>query len=577
MGGKEVLIKSVLQAVPVYAMHCFLLPITLCRAMEQIMAKFWWRNNGSNKGIHWTTWAQLTRSKNEGGIGFRNLSQFNVALLAKQCWRLVTQPNCLMAKILKARYYPQTDFLNSSLGSSPWYVWRSLWSAKGLILQGMGWRIGSGHHVNIWRDPWLPGPHGGVVRGHSINHNYTLVSDLIDAQSATWKVEVLNDIFDSDLVKQICSIPLSRTGLGDEVVWRYDGSGLYSVKSGYKLLQKEGQSGSGSYVGVPLQISRFYSSMWGVSLPSKVKINMWRVMNNFLPTFANLQTRRLSVNVCCPLCKSEAESTHHLMRDCVFVKELLGAQGIHLTILYHDAPWREWLALALTRLDSSQRHALMVTFWAVWYARNKAVHEALQPSVFNSLSFILASLKEYEMLNLKCGTRSPPIQTKWEAPLENVVKVNFDSAFSHQMLQSVSGVICRDYTGSILAACSLPHNYVRDAFMAEALACHQTVTFAWELGFTRVVLEGDSRTVIQKCQSDLIDTSLISPVIADIKLICRNFTALDFGFVRRGANAAAHTLAQEGKELGCPMYWIEEAPPRTLLVAEEERAAVVSG
>ncbi|KAL4310628.1 hypothetical protein GQ457_01G034890 [Hibiscus cannabinus] len=577
MGGKEVLIKSVLQAVPVYAMHCFLLPITLCRAMEQIMAKFWWRNNGSNKGIHWTTWTQLTRSKNEGGVGFRNLSQFNVALLAKQCWRLVTQPNCLMAKILKARYYPQTDFLNSSLGSSPSYVWRSLWSAKGLILQGMGWCIGSGHHVNIWRDLWLPGPHGGVVRGHSINHNYTLVSDLIDAQSATWKVEVLNDIFDSDLVKQICSIPLSRTGLGDEVVWRYDGSGLYSVKSGYKLLQKEGQSGSGSYVGVPLQISRFYSSMWGVSLPFKVKINMWRVMNNFLPTFANLQTRRLSVNVCCPLCKSEAESTHHLMRDCVFVKELLGAQGIHLTILYHDAPWREWLALAFTRLDSSQRHALMVTFWAVWYARNKVVHEALQPSVFNSLSFILASLKEYEMLNLKCGTRSPPIQTKWETPLENVVKVNFDSAFSHQMLQSVSGVICRDYTGSILAACSLPHNYVRDAFMAEALACHQAVTFAWELGFTRVVLEGDSRTVIQKCQSDLIDTSLISPVIADIKLICRNFTALDFGFVRRGANAAEHTLAQEGKEFGCPMYWIEEAPPRTLLVAEEERAAGVSG
>ncbi|KAK9010162.1 hypothetical protein V6N11_036676 [Hibiscus sabdariffa] len=335
-------------------------------------------------------------------------------------------------------------------------------------------------------DPWLPSPYGGLVRGQSIDHNYTLVSDLIDAQTATWKVEVLHNLFDSDLVKQVCSIPLSRTDLGDEVVWRYDGSGLYNVKSGYKLLQEERQSNSGTYIAAPLLISRFYSSMWGVSLPAK---------------------------------------------------------GIQLANQYPDVPWMEWLALVFEKLSSAQRHALM----------------------------------EYEMLNLQCDTRSSPIQAKWEAPLEDVVKVNFDSAFSHQTLQSVSGVICRDNAGSILAACSLPHKYVRDAFMAEALSCQQAVMSAWELGFTRVILEGDSRTVIQKCKSELIDASLISPVIANIKSIYKNFMYLAFGYVRRDANVDAHTLAQERKAFDCPMYWIEEAPPRTLLAAEEDRAAFVSG
>ncbi|KAK8685358.1 hypothetical protein V6N13_041361 [Hibiscus sabdariffa] len=327
-------------------------------------------------------------------------------------------------------------------------------------------------------------------KGQSIDHNYTLVSDLIDAQTATWKVEVLHNLFDSDLVKQVCSIPLSRTDLGDEVVWRYDGSGLYNVKSGYKLLQEERQSNSGTYIAAPLLISRFYSSMWGVSLPAK---------------------------------------------------------GIQLANQYPDVPWMEWLALVFEKLSSAQRHALMVTYWVVWYACNK------------------------------CDTRSSPIQAKWEAPLEDVVKVNFDSAFSHQTLQSVSGVICRDNAGSILAACSLPHKYVRDAFMAEALSCQQAVMSAWELGFTRVILEGDSRTVIQKCKSELIDASLISPVIANIKSIYKNFMYLAFGYVRRDANVDAHTLAQERKAFDCPMYWIEEAPPRTLLAAEEDRAAFVSG
>ncbi|KAK9041573.1 hypothetical protein V6N11_016668 [Hibiscus sabdariffa] len=280
----------------------------------------------------------------------------------------------------------------------------------------MGWRIGSGQRINIWSDPWLPGPHGGLIRGQSINHNYTLVSDLIDHQTATWKVDVLLNLFESDLVEQVCSIPLSRTDLDDEIVWRYDGSGLYNVKSGYKLLQEERQSDSGMYAAAPLSISRFFSSMWGVSLPAKVKINMWRVMNNFLPTYANLPARRLNVNNCCPLCGSEVENIQHIMWECVFVKELLGAQGIQVANQHPDVPWMEWMALVFERLNSVQRHALMVTCWVVWHARNKVVHDGVQPSVTNSLSFILASLKEYEMLNLKGVTRPLPIQAKWEAP-----------------------------------------------------------------------------------------------------------------------------------------------------------------
>ncbi|GMI90334.1 hypothetical protein HRI_002702700 [Hibiscus trionum] len=157
MGGKEVLIKSVLQSIPVYAMNCFLLPASLCRALEQVMSRFWWRRNGIKRGIHWTTWNSLARPKSCGGLGFRELGKFNVALLAKQCWSLITHPDCFLAKVLKARYYPTSDFLSSNLGSNSSYIWKSLWSAKGLIEIGIGWRVGSGQDINIWNDAWLPG------------------------------------------------------------------------------------------------------------------------------------------------------------------------------------------------------------------------------------------------------------------------------------------------------------------------------------------------------------------------------------------------------------------------------------
>lgn len=52
-GGKEVFIKSVLQAIPTYAMTCFLLLKTLCDELEAIVARFWWQKSHGKCGIHW--------------------------------------------------------------------------------------------------------------------------------------------------------------------------------------------------------------------------------------------------------------------------------------------------------------------------------------------------------------------------------------------------------------------------------------------------------------------------------------------------------------------------------------------
>ncbi|XP_016706911.1 uncharacterized protein [Gossypium hirsutum] len=51
-GGKEVFIKSVLQAIPAYAMACFLLPKSLFGEFENLFARFWWQKCQRKKGIH---------------------------------------------------------------------------------------------------------------------------------------------------------------------------------------------------------------------------------------------------------------------------------------------------------------------------------------------------------------------------------------------------------------------------------------------------------------------------------------------------------------------------------------------
>ena len=43
----------------------------------------------------------MTMAKSLGGLGFKDLEVFNLALLAKQSWRLVKEPEALWARVLR--------------------------------------------------------------------------------------------------------------------------------------------------------------------------------------------------------------------------------------------------------------------------------------------------------------------------------------------------------------------------------------------------------------------------------------------------------------------------------------------
>ncbi|KAL9671188.1 hypothetical protein QQ045_008754 [Rhodiola kirilowii] len=129
VAGKEVMLKSVLQALPIYAMMCYKLPAAVCKRLSGLMRKFWWSNNVDNRAIHWTNQTQLSMPKNRGGLNFRDLALFNDALLAKQYWRLMENPDSIISKTLKAKYYKDSDLLNSHLKQNCSMAWRGIWMA----------------------------------------------------------------------------------------------------------------------------------------------------------------------------------------------------------------------------------------------------------------------------------------------------------------------------------------------------------------------------------------------------------------------------------------------------------------
>ena len=84
VGGREILIKTVTQAIPTYTMSCFQIPKSLCDEIEGMMRKLWWGQRGQESKIAWVSWKKMCKSKLNGGMGFQNLQAFNLAMLAKQ-------------------------------------------------------------------------------------------------------------------------------------------------------------------------------------------------------------------------------------------------------------------------------------------------------------------------------------------------------------------------------------------------------------------------------------------------------------------------------------------------------------
>lgn len=135
--GKEILLKTVAQALATYTMSLYYLPISYCETLERICNKYWWESHPSTgNGMRWLAWDQLCSPKKTGGLGFKKLHQFNTALLAKQGWRLLSNPSSDAARLLKARYFPNSTFLEAQVRANPSYCWRSILRGQQLLRDG---------------------------------------------------------------------------------------------------------------------------------------------------------------------------------------------------------------------------------------------------------------------------------------------------------------------------------------------------------------------------------------------------------------------------------------------------------
>lgn len=306
--GKATMLQSVLSAIPTFAMTCFLLPVSLCRRFQSELTRFWWDDTPGERKICWVSWDTLTLPTSEGGLGFRDVQAFNQALLAKIAWRLITNPGCLFSRIILGKYCHKTSFLKITPSSAISHGWRGILHGRDLLLQHLGKSIGDGESTSLWSDSWIQPetnlkPYGPIL----LQDTDLMVSDFLSRETKEWNRVKIENLM-PELTNHILALRPSVLGAHDAYVWPLNKSGAYTVKSGYFA------ASSIKPTPAPRQSLvdwNWKKNLWNPPLLPKIKIFLWKVLQQAIATCDNLQRRGVLTGAQCPSC-GELETQEHL-------------------------------------------------------------------------------------------------------------------------------------------------------------------------------------------------------------------------------------------------------------------------
>ncbi|XP_019181991.1 PREDICTED: uncharacterized protein LOC109177145 [Ipomoea nil] len=519
-------------------------------AIERVMNRYWW-GTGTDRGIHWKAWDRLCIPKKYGGLGFKDLKAFNLAMLGKQAWRFLTNTDSLVSRVYKARYYPKLTFSEASMGNNPSYCWRSIMAAKELITGGVRRRIGNGESTLIWKDPWLQDELDPMVQTEMpLQLADAKVAGLIDQTTGTWDPHILADIFQPSDVPRILKIPISPE-YEDTWYWYGDPNGCYSVKNGYRRIV-------GTY-NTSMGFDR-WNTLWHLKIPPKWKMFLWRAMSNILPTTTNLLIKRVEIDPACAMCGLIHEDIMHSLVLCDYAKAIWSQSNLPIPQIVTNV-FYDWFGTLLDVLDSDAILFATAILYNIWRARNEAVWNAYLSMPKRVVATALAAVKTWQQLHITAHMKpvtaelsghhptvppqtmllpsSPglaqqqPHPTTVQPPAADLPpqarQCYIDAGYQPSSMTTTVGAVLFTHIGNYISAFCAPPQNCFSPLMAEALACKEVLSWLKDLGEQSVNLYTDCQTLLTYLTSPTIQTrSYLGYVLDDCRTYLNMFDYCSF-------------------------------------------------
>lgn len=343
-----------------------------------------------------------------------------------------------------------------------------------------------------------------------------------------------------DEAATILSIPLPKSPQPDQLIWHYDKHGNYSVKSGYQIALKlkftETASSSDNS-------KTHWDVIWAKEIPEKIKVFMWRSTQNLLPAAHNLWQRKIIKEPVCWRCQKENEDIFHALMRCKHAEKVW-----KLTNYYQHIKClaRQDMLSVLQELATNRRkedvELIIVLCWSIWYSRNILLFKGKREDPHLSVARAIGILDSYRRIKTPADQTIPRDQScnqqAWTPPPNGWFKVNVDAAIKLSDQTAGLGVIIRDSGGKAVAAAVQKVSFEGDVAFMEAAAVNLGIQVAQNAKFLPIIVESDSKEVVDLARNRKGCLSKIFWQISAIQASLKSLNQSQIQHVSRACNCS---------------------------------------
>lgn len=406
LGGRLILLSSVIQGIPVLWMSLAIVPKKVLVDIRKRMFHFLWAGKGSLFKYHLAPWQKLALPKTLGGWGLKNLSWFAEALGSKTLWRALFEDG-LWSFTVRQKYLhfslsfvwlrnPPSSFSGASV------VWRGLLKSLPLLKKQLGWVVGRGIWAYVGIDPIM-----GLKEDYHLSlyllralqaKNIEVLAQVLSGNDSGASSRWLNSV-DLGLIGRVASewdgyiLRLQTAGITvskepDCLVWDWkDSNEDISAQRAYDFLVQDRVSRSNCW---------WFKYLWHWRIPLKLSCFMWLCLENRVLTWDNLQKRSFIDPDCYILYARQEETVSHLFVGFAFFLNvwICCQRSLHFQTHWVGGYFVDSLHHWFLAHPVFPELPLFI-FWEIWKQQNGAIFEGRRASVSQAAFRAVAFVRSY--------------------------------------------------------------------------------------------------------------------------------------------------------------------------------------
>ncbi|XP_012461469.1 uncharacterized protein LOC105781472 [Gossypium raimondii] len=304
--------------------------------MQSKIYRVWWTCKDKGRGWAMLAWDKVCFPKGMGGLGFRDLRLFNLALTIK---------DTLCYHVLSSKYFPGGGLIHPKKVDKPFYTRTSIATAAKALENGFGWQVGDRNNIDICKENWgFEGLNGDSLCCTILNFHKRKVHDLWVNNRTSWNKNRVHEIYGCIMRDRICNLPILSNGPNDSMVWSI------TLMASTSLSQP---------------IRGFFLSR---------QVFAWHMGHELLPTNAKISSIRQNFRRDCPRCGASVETLIHALKDCPIARAIITLGGLDGRLLNKDySCCIDWIEDAMRLLDKKAIVDFITTLWNSWNNRNNYV------------------------------------------------------------------------------------------------------------------------------------------------------------------------------------------------------------